>query len=193
MVRTIIIDDEPAAINVLRLLLQKKFNDDVEIVAATTSPFEGKELIEKYNPDLVLLDIEMPGMSGIDLVRNCTNVNFRIVFITAYDAYAVEAFELSALDYLLKPVSAEKVIRIIEKIKGDESKNQNLFSAQLQKLEKLLKLHTTGNEKISISTADKIIFIHVAEIIYCEAKGAYTNIYFNNGKKHSCIKNAWRF
>jgi len=182
MIRTIIIDDEPSAINVLSLLLRKKFKDEVEIVATANCPFEGRELIEKHKPDLVLLDIEMPGMSGIDLVRNCANAGFRLVFITAYDAYAVKAFELSALDYLLKPVSAEKVVRVIEKIKNDISKDQNRLSAQLQDLEKLLKSHSTGNEKISINTADKIIFVSISEIIYCEASGAYANIYLNNGK-----------
>src|SRR6187549_2519191 len=103
MVRTIIIDDEPSAINVLSILLRKKFKDDVQVVATSTSGVDGKALIEKHKPDLVFLDIEMPGMSGIDLVRSCANTDFRVVFITAYDSYAVEAFELSALDYLLKP------------------------------------------------------------------------------------------
>jgi len=182
MIRTIIIDDEPSAINVLSLLLKKKFRDDVEVVATTNSPFEGKDLIEKHNPDLLFLDIEMPGMSGIDLVRNCANVNFRLVFITAYDNYAVEAFELSALDYLLKPISAEKLVRVIEKIKVDISKNQNPLGVQLQSLEKLLKSHSTVREKIAVSTADKIIFVNVSEIIYCEASGAYTNIFLDNGK-----------
>jgi two-component system LytT family response regulator len=182
MVRTIIIDDEPAAINVLRLLLEKKFKDEVEVVAATISPFDGKELIEKYKPDLVLLDIEMPGMSGIDLVRTCTNVDFRLVFTTAYDAYAVQAFELSALDYLLKPVSAEKVIRVIEKIKNDISKGQNQLSAQLQNLERLLTSQANGKEKISVSTIDKIIFINISDILYCEASGAYTTIHLESDK-----------
>jgi two-component system LytT family response regulator len=182
MVRTIIIDDEPAAINVLSLLLKKKFNDEVQIVATTNFPFEGKELIERHRPDLVFLDIEMPGMSGIDLVRSCDNIDFRLVFITAYDAYAVEAFELSAVDYLLKPIGADKVVRVIKKIKDDIDKEQNPLRLQLENLEKLLRLRGAGNEKISISTTDKIIFINISEIIYCEAKGAYTNIYLDNGK-----------
>jgi two-component system, LytTR family, response regulator len=151
-------------------------------VATTNSPLDGKELIEKHKPDLVFLDIEMPGMSGIDLVRNCTNIDFRVVFITAYDAYAVEAFELSAVDYLLKPVNIDKVVRVIEKIKKDINNDQNPLRLQLKTLEKLLKLRGGASEKISVSTADKIIFINISEIIYCEAKGAYTNIYLDNGK-----------
>ena len=182
MIRTIIIDDEPSAINVLELLLSKKFKEEVEVVAKTNSPFEGKELIEKHKPDLVFLDIEMPGMSGVDVVRNCTYTDFRLVFITAYDAYAVEAFELSALDYLLKPIGADKLERVIKKIKEDISKAQNPLQVQLQNLEKILKSAPKGNQKISVSTADKIIFINVSDIIYCEASGAYTNIFLGKGK-----------
>jgi two-component system, LytTR family, response regulator len=181
MIRTIIIDDEPSAINVLDILLLRKFKGEVEVVAKTNSPFEGKELIEKYNPDLVFLDIEMPGMSGVDVVRNCTYTNFHLVFITAYDAYAVEAFELSALDYLLKPIGADKLERVIKKVKENMGRAQNPLQAQLQSLEKILK-GPKGNEKISVSTADKIIFINVSEIIYCEASGAYTNIFLGKGK-----------
>jgi two-component system LytT family response regulator len=182
MVRTIIIDDEPSAINVLSILLKKKLKDDVEVIATSTSAHEGKELIEKLKPDLVFLDIEMPGMSGIDLVRSCTNTDFRLVFVTAYDTYAVEAFELSALDYLLKPISAEKLYRVLEKIKAETGNSRDRLNAQLQKLEKLLKLQSAGNEKISISTADKIIFINISEIIYCEASGAYANVHLCSGK-----------
>ena len=182
MVRTIIIDDEPAAINVLSLLLRKNFKDEVEIVATANSPFEGKRLIEECRPDLVFLDIEMPGMSGIDLVLSCRHIDFRLVFTTAYDVYAVKAFELSASDYLLKPVSGEKVIRVIEKIKNDITKDKNQLSAQLQNLEKLLTSHSTGKEKISVSTADKVIFINIADIFYCEASGAYTNIHFEGDR-----------
>src|SRR5205823_11751141 len=104
MIRTIIIDDEPSAVNVLTLLLQKKCNEDVEIIATSYSPLEGKALIEKYKPDLVFLDIEMVAMTGIDLLRSFSNPTFRVIFVTAFDAYAVEAFKLSVIDYLLKPV-----------------------------------------------------------------------------------------
>jgi two-component system LytT family response regulator len=107
MIRTIIIDDEPSALNVLSLLLKKKCKEDVEIVGTTNSPHAGKMLIEQQHPDLVFLDIEMPGMTGVDLVRSFTNPTFRVVFVTAYDDYAVEAFKLSAMDYLLKPIGAE--------------------------------------------------------------------------------------
>ena len=184
MIRTIIIDDEPSALNVLSLMLKKKCKEDVEIVGTTNSPLAGKMLIEQQQPDLVFLDIEMPGMTGVDLVRSFTNPSFRVVFVTAYDDYAVEAFRLSAVDYLLKPIGAEDVIRAVQKIKDDMRKNQNPLTDQLQHLEKLLNSHSDNSDnKIGIGLQDKIVFINVKDIIYCEASGSYTNVFLNNGEK----------
>ncbi|HEX5653062.1 MAG TPA: LytTR family DNA-binding domain-containing protein, partial [Chitinophagaceae bacterium] len=170
-------------INVLSLLLKKKCREDVEVVATSNSAFDAKGLIELHRPDLVFLDIEMPGMTGIDVVRSFTNPNFHIVFVTAYDAYAVEAFELSAIDYLLKPLGADKVIRVIQKIKSEIRKNQDSMHAQLLQLERLLQQHSGVENKIGVGTSDKIIFLTIPEILYCEAQGPYTTIYMQDGKK----------
>lgn len=184
MIRAIIIDDESSAINVLSLLLKKKCKDDVEVVAATNSPLEGKALIEQHKPDLVFLDIEMPGMTGIDLIRSLPNPNFHVVFVTAYDTYAIEAFELSAIDYLLKPIGADKVERVINKLKENIRKNQLMMNEQLKQLERLLKMNGNGNEnRIGVGMADKIVFVSIPDILYCEAQGNYTNIIMNDGKK----------
>ncbi len=183
MIRTIIIDDEPSAISVLSTLLKKKCREDVEVVATSSSPLTARSLIEELKPDLVFLDIEMPGMTGVDLIRSFTNPGFRVVFVTAHDDYAVEAFQLSAVNYLLKPVGPESVVRTIEKIKDDIRKNQGM-SEPLQQLEKILSQHAKDNEsKIGIAMADKIVFINVAEIIYCEASSAYTNVFLKDNKK----------
>ena len=147
-------------------------------------PLEAKSLIEQQKPDLVFLDIEMPGMTGIDLIRSISNPNFHVVFVTAYDAYAIEAFELSAIDYLLKPIGADKVIRVVNKIKDNIRKHQAAMNEQLQQLERILKMHSNGNEnKIAVSMADKIIFISIPDILYCEAQGTYTYVYLKDGKK----------
>lgn len=184
MIRTIIIDDEPSAVNVLSLLLKKQCSTDIQIVATSNSPQLGKTLIEQHQPDLVFLDIEMPGMSGIDLVRSFAEPTFRVVFITAYDAYAVDAFRLSAIDYLLKPVEAEDIIRVVQKIKKDIIKNDQTMNVRLQNLEKLLlPKGLIADQKIGIGMADKILFVNIPDILYCEAQGAYTNVYLNGGKK----------
>jgi two-component system, LytTR family, response regulator len=184
MIRTIIIDDEPSAISVLTTLLKKHCKDDVELLATSNSPEEGKQLIEQLYPDLVFLDIEMPGMSGVDLVRSFNAPTFRVVFVTAYDVYAVEAFRVSAIDYLLKPIGSEDVIKVIQKIKADVRNELGKLSLQLQQLDKLLNNHTeSSDQKIGIAMADKIVFINFANIIYCEASGPYTHVYLTDGQK----------
>ncbi len=184
MIRAIIIDDEPLAIDSLTLLLKRKCRDDVQVVATSNSPRLGRELIEKHQPDLVFVDVEMPGMSGIDLVRSFSHPNFRIVFVTAFDAYAIEALRLSAIDYLLKPVEPDEIERVVTKIKTDIHKNENTFNHQLQSLEKLL-LQNVGikESRIGIGMADKIVFVDIASILYCIAEGAYTNVFLIGGKK----------
>jgi len=183
MIRTIIIDDEPSAVNVLSLILKKKCSEDVDIIATSESPFEGKELIEKLNPDLVFLDIEMPGMTGIDLLRTFSDPSFQVVFVTAYDAYAVEAFRLSAVDYLLKPVESDDVVSAVQRIKADMLRQENTFGLRLQQLEKLLALRTTPvDTKIGIGMQDKIVFVDIPDVQYCEAQGAYTKLYLQDGK-----------
>jgi len=184
MIRTIIIDDEPWAVDVLTMLLKKKCSDDVQVIATSNSPKLGRTLIEDQKPDLVFLDIEMPGMSGIDIVRSFNNPTFRVVFITAFDAYAVEAFRLSATDYLLKPVEADDIVSVIDKIKNDIRKNENPTNIQLLNLEKLLMRNAAQTDsKIAIGMADKIVFVAVSDILYCKAEGPYTHVYLVDGKK----------
>ena len=105
MIRTIIIDNEPSAVNVLDLLLKKKFKDVIEVIATSTSPFEGKELIEKLSPDLVFLDIEMPGMSGIDLLRSFGNPEFRVVFAAGFAFDACFKISVSSFVNVVIPLS----------------------------------------------------------------------------------------
>lgn len=184
MIRTIIIDDEPRAIAGLILLLKKNCGQDVQVIATSNSPGLGKALIEEHQPDLVFLDVEMPGMTGIDIVRSFTNPTFRVVFITAYDAYAIEAFRLSAMDYLLKPVATDDIIRVIEKIKRDINKNQNQTGARFEDLEKFFQQHgMTPESKMGIAMADKIVFVTISNILFCKAEGSYTNVYMVDGKK----------
>jgi two-component system LytT family response regulator len=96
----------------------------------------------------------------------------------------VEAFELSAIDYLLKPLGADKVERVISKIKDNIRRNQLLMNEQLKQLEKILKMNSSGHDnKIGIGMADKIVFVNTADILYCEAQGNYTNVVLQDGKK----------
>ena len=184
MIRTIIIDDEPSAVSVLTTLLQRHCKEDIELLATSNDPVEGRTLIEQLHPDLVFLDVEMPGMTGVDLVRSFKVPSFRVVFVTAYDAYAVEAFRVSAIDYLLKPIGSEDVIKVVQKIRTDVRNELSKLSNQLQQLDKLLNNHPdSADQKIGIAMSDKIVFINFSDIIYCEASGPYTHVYLNNGQK----------
>ena len=184
MIRTIIIDDEPSAVSVLTTILQKHCRDDIELLATANDPEEGKLLIEQFHPDLVFMDVEMPGMTGVDLVKSFKSPSFRVVFVTAYDAYAVEAFRVSAVDYLLKPIGSEDVIKVIQKIKSDLRTEIGKLSNQLLHLDKLLNNHPdSSDQKIGIAMSDKIVFINFSNIIYCEANGPYTYVYLTDGQK----------
>src|SRR5688572_15897401 len=184
MIRAIIIDDEPLAIDALEIILKKKCRDDVQVIATSNSPQLGKALIEEHQPDLVFLDVEMPGMSGIDLVRSFPNPTFRVVFITAFDAYAIEALRLSAIDYLLKPVESDDIVNVVGKLKTEIRKNGNLLGTQIQNLEKILLQKSVSSEsRIGIAMFDKIVFVNISDILYCEAKGVYTTIYLHDGRK----------
>jgi two-component system LytT family response regulator len=189
MIRAIIIDDEPSAVNVLATLLKKKCKDDVDVIAVTNSPFEGEALIMQHQPDLVFLDIEMPGITGLELVRRFPDPTFCVVFVTAHDDYAIQAFELSAVNYLLKPVGPESVARTLEKVKAELQKPQTDLSEPIHKLERLLSLHaSSSNKKLGIAMADKIVFVNIADILYCEASNAYTYIFLDDGRKLTASK-----
>jgi two-component system LytT family response regulator len=169
---------------VLAMLLKKKCREDVDVIATSNSPLEGKALIEQHKPDLVFLDIEMPGMTGVDLLRSFSNPSFRVIFVTAFDTYAVEAFRLSVIDYLLKPLEGEDVMRAVQKIKNDINKNENPINTQLRQLERLLLQNSIISEsRIGIGMSDKIVFVNIPDILYCEATGSYTYVYMNDGKK----------
>ena len=184
MIRTIIIDDEPSAVSVLTTLLQKHCKDDIELLATANDPEDGKQLIEQLHPDLVFMDVEMPGMTGVDLVKSFKSPTFRVVFVTAYDAYALEAFRVSAVDYLLKPIGSEDVIKVVQKIKNDVRNELGKLSFQLQQLDKLLNNHSdSSDQKIGIAMSDKIVFVNFGNIIYCEASGPYTHVFLIDGQK----------
>lgn len=184
MIRAIIIDDEPSAVNVLAILLKKKCREDIEVLATSNSPQEGRALIEKLQPDLVFLDIEMPGMTGLELVQSFHNPQFHVVFVTAHDGYAVQAFQLSAVNYLLKPVGPESVVRTVEKVKEEMRRTPDASEDPIQKLEQLLRRQSAVQDsKIGIAMADKIVFVNINNILYCEANSAYTSVYLQDGRK----------
>jgi two-component system LytT family response regulator len=175
--KAIIVDDEPNALVVMQVLLAKHC-PNVQVLAATESSITAIELIKELRPHIVFLDIEMPQLNGFQLLEKVSDENFHLVFTTAYDQYAVKAFRYSAVDYLLKPIVVEDLIRSVAKIDAhDATQRQRVaaLAANMQKAEKKL-----PPDIIALPHARGYIFQPVQEILYCEASNTYTTFYFDN-------------
>jgi two-component system, LytTR family, response regulator len=186
MIKTIIIDDEKHCIITLNHLLSQI--NDLEVVATTQNSSEAKKLIEKHQPDIVFLDIEMPEMNGFDIINQFETMNFKVIFTTAYDQYALKALRLNALDYLLKPIDLEDIELAIEKYKSHELV---ISKDQVQNLH----LFTNGKmqDTIAISSQDGLCFVKIDEIMYLEASSNYTFIVMNDKTKHLASKTLQTF
>ncbi|HLP31836.1 MAG TPA: LytTR family DNA-binding domain-containing protein [Bacteroidia bacterium] len=175
-IKAIIIDDEERARNTLSSFI-KQFCPDVELIAAVANVPAGVIAINQHRPQLVFLDIEMPEYNGFELLNFFRDVDFEIIFVTAYHEYTLKAFEVSAVDYLLKPVDIDKLKAAVEKAKLKLSK-QNMQ----QRLD-LLKdaFHNDQFSKIALPVMDGLLFVEVNDIMYLEADGSYTNVHFKTG------------
>lgn len=173
----VIIEDEQKARRILQTLLQEHC-PEVEVKDAVEDVPHGVKAIVKHKPDVVFLDIELPGFSGFELTDFIDDVNFEIIFTTAYSQYALKAFEMSAVDYLLKPIQIEQLKAAVDKAK--KRKGQNLGD-KLQVLKE--NLSPTGTKKIALPIAEGYLFVEQNEIVYMEADNTYTTIYFTNGNK----------
>jgi two-component system LytT family response regulator len=179
MLRTIIIDDEDHQ----RLTIEKMVKlhcRNVSIVNQSDSVQSGVDAIKKYKPDLVLLDIKMDDGTGFDLLDRLHPIDFKVIFITAYDQYAIKAFRLSAIDYLLKPLDPDELVQAVEKA---ENLIQKDFITQLDNLKEHLTSEDKTNKKIIIKTYDNIHLVPIKEILYCESDSGYTSFYLTSDQK----------
>jgi two-component system, LytTR family, response regulator len=183
MLKAIIIDDEENARITLAALLQD-YVPDVEIVAQCVNVPEGVLAINKHNPDLVFLDIEMPEYNGFELIGFFKEITFEIVFVTAYSQYAIRAFEVSAVDYLLKPVEIENLKSAVARV-NEKRKNSSI----MQRLDLMQQVYRGGEiHKIALPMSDGLLFVEVNRIVLFEADRAYTDIYLNDGSKITVSK-----
>ena len=173
----ILVDDEKHCRDVLAFLLAK-YCPQITLLAACTDGPTGLEALEKYQPDLLFLDIEMPGMSGFDLLSKCRNPSFRVVFTTAYNEYAIQAIRHNALDYILKPVDKDELLQAV-------SKASEMLSARsgtsINALVAYLNHQKTG-DRIALPTMEGLQILTSEEIYYCESDGGYTHFFLTNGK-----------
>ena len=163
MLRTIIVDDEPHVRQMLEKMIGQ-FCPNVKLVFTADGVKTGKEAIRKHKPDLVLLDIKMSDGTGFDMLRELQPVDFKVIFVTAYNQYAVEAFKFSAIDYLLKPVDSDE---LQEAVKKAENIRQQDFNTQLGFLEESLGSQEKSDKKIILRTCDNIHLVKVKDISHC--------------------------
>lgn len=178
ILNAIIIDDEERARDGLSAII-KEYCKDIAIVATCSNVPDGVIAINKHKPDIVFLDIEMPDYNGFELFGFFNEINFDIIFVTAYSQYAIKAFEVSAMDYLLKPVDIEALQKALDKVRTKQTQ------VALQKRLELLKENFTSDEisKIALPMGDGLLFVEMKDIVLFEADGAYTNLFLNNGSK----------
>lgn len=177
MIRAIIIEDEPLSQEMLTLLLQRH-KADIEIMDTCSNPADGIDSIARHQPDLIFLDIQMPKMNGFDMLKKISNINFEVIFTTAFDQYAINAIRTSALDYLLKPVDDEDLTAAIEKCKERmmEKKTKHQFENLFNNLTNKNPLDKT----IALSASDGISFVKMSDILRVEANGRYAKFYLLN-------------
>jgi two-component system, LytTR family, response regulator len=186
MIKALIIDDEADGRNALRIAIERYF-PEVSVKGIYESAEKGLEAIRISSPDLVFLDVQMPYMSGFDLLKKVSPFQFEVIFVTAHDQYAIKAIRFSALDYLLKPVDIDDLRAAIEKakerlhLKNTHHQYQSVFH-NIQ--------HKSGKvERLAIPTQGGIDFFNTADIIFCEATGSYTQLIMTNKQKQLVSRN----
>ena len=178
LIKVVLVDDEPRSLNVLKLLTSA-YSDQVQVVAAYTDPKQAIEKINSLKPDLVLMDIQMPKLNAFDVLAALDNPQVEVIFATAYNAYAIRAFQYSAVDYLLKPIDEEQFKRAITKaIQRIREKNANDHFETL--MYNIQKIRNSDEMKICIPDTKGFKVIRVADILYCEAESCYTIIHIKN-------------
>ncbi len=175
--RVIIIDDETDGIRGLKLLIEK-YLQQVTIIAETTRPEEGIRFINNYRPDVVFLDIQMPGMDGLTLAEKVEFKDFKLIYTTAYEQYALNALKLGAADYLLKPVDAEELQETIERLRT-RIKNQH-SGIQLSQEMQLLMAREIKPSRIQLSDKDGSVICETDDIVRLEARSNYTWVVFKD-------------
>lgn len=178
MTKALIIDDEVRATDALRLMIEK-FVPQIERVEVCNDARNAATIIHNLKPDLVFLDIRMPHLSGFDVLNKLPSRNFRIIFTTAYDEYAIQAIRFSAFDYLLKPIDAEDLINCVKRF---FAVNEVSFQEELLG-NVMLNLQSPGQFRLALPTREGIHYIFPNELARCEALGNYTRFFTTDGKQ----------
>lgn len=179
--KAIIIEDEPKAISALKQELSLNC-PEIKVIDIAHDISTALIKIKNNNPDLIFLDIQLSDGLGFDILKQLDNIDFSIIFTTAYSKYALEAIKFSALDYLLKPIDATELKLAVKKATKQSSNSIN------KKISTLLYNQKTSSKRIALQTSEGVFLHEISSIIRCNSDGNYTTVYFDNGKKILIVK-----
>jgi two-component system LytT family response regulator len=180
MITSIIVDDEIRSRQTLTIILTKYY-PEVAIVGEAGNAADAYKLITQIKPQLLFLDISMPNEDGFELLKRFDNIPFAVIFITAYEQYALKAIKACALDFLLKPLNIEEVIAAVDKAKKNLAQMQD--NSSIMQLLQNFNAKRMGSSKLAIPTKDGLDFITLEDIVRMEAESNYTVIFMTGGRK----------
>ena len=184
MLKAVIIDDEAKARRILESFITE-YCPGLSVAGTAPDVVQGVKLIQKEKPDIVFLDIEMPGYNGFQLLEFFDEINFEVIFVTAYSEFALKAFQVSAVDYLLKPLQINQLISAVEK--AEKIRGNSLIKERLETLK--ANLEEKKIKKIVVPVSEGSLFIDVKDITHLKAEGSYVNIFLKDGNKILVSKN----
>lgn len=176
MIKTLIIDDEPIIREGLKNIIKNE-EINLEIIGECGSVSEAVTIIKACKPELLLLDINLPDGNGFDIIQKTAEHNYNVIFVTAYDEFALKAIKLGALDYILKPIDPDELVEAVEKC--NTRNNKSVIERALISKETL----ENKPKRIVLRLQDSFQVLEFDEIIYCNSEGSYTTFYSNDGKK----------
>lgn len=179
MIKAILVDDEVHCLDTLGILI-RDYCPEVQVMERCMSAKQGLAAIEKHQPALVFLDIEMPVMNGFELLEKFKEIPFSVIFTTSYDQYAIKAIRFSALDYLLKPIDPKELVAAVHKV---EVQKHTPTEEQFSMLMDQIKHKEKGFTKIAVPTSEGFELIPADQVIFCEADDNYTHLFLKNKKK----------
>lgn len=177
--KVVLIDDEVHCTESLEIML-KQLGKSIEIVAKFNNPINALPYLQDHTFDILFLDIEMPKLNGFELLSILKDFTFDVVFTTAYNQYAIEAFKYSALNYLLKPIDSDELLACINK--WEEKQQKNMPYQQFSQMMEMLQNNMRLNAKIALPTTYGFEFIEIDKIVRCQSESNYSHIYFKEGE-----------
>lgn len=182
MFRAIIVDDEPRASGILQLMIER-FVPEIERIWVCNDSREAASLIHEHQPDLVFLDIRMPHLNGFDVLERIRLRNFRVIFITAFSEYTLQAIRFSAFDYLLKPIDPRELTAAMDRYKASLDEPQLYQPEQMRNVLHNLNARDSEQFRLAVPTKDGVHFFYPGDLMRLEALGSYTRLFLSDGQK----------